>query len=251
MQIRGREGRDAALMTQPLPPLGLASSTGLFGAGAFFLVLATRLVIPALVSATGAEPVVAWFVAASVCVFAPLLFLGAWLLHREGSLAKPGLWGGRLRFRPTGAHHWLWSLGGLAAVSLSSAGIVTLLGRLPGELSLHPWFMAVEPLTPGRYWILAVWLPFWGLNILAEEVVWRGVVLPRQEMAFGKWAWLVNGTGWLLFHAAFPWQVVVTLVPITLILPFVVQRLGNTWAGVIIHAGLNGPGFLALAFGLV
>ena len=122
---------------------------------------------------------------------------------------------------------------------------------LPGGLSLHPWFMAVAPLTADRYWILAIWLPFWGLNILAEEVVWRGVVLPRQGIAFGKWAWLVNGAGWLLFHAASPWEVMLTLVPTTLILPYVVQRLGNTTAGVIIHAGLNGPGFLALAFGLV
>jgi hypothetical protein len=35
------------------------------------------------------------------------------------------------------------------------------------------------------------------LNIVGEEFVWRGVVLPRQEVAFGGRAWLVNGV--LLF----------------------------------------------------
>jgi hypothetical protein len=55
---------------------------------------------------------------------------------------------------------------------------------------------------------------------------------------------------WLLFHAAFPWQVLLTLVPITLLLPYVVQRRRSTWAGTVIHAGFGAIGFLALAFGL-
>ena len=110
--------------------------------------------------------------------------------------------------------------------------------------------MAFEPLTSGRYWILAAWLPFFVLNIVGEEFLWRGVVLPRQEVAFGGKAWLVNGTLWLLFHAAFPWQVLLILVPITLIVPNIAQRRRNSWPGVVIHAGFGGMGFLALAFGL-
>lgn len=54
----------------------------------------------------------------------------------------------------------------------------------------------------------------------------------------------------MLFHATFPWSVVVTLVPITFILPYIVQRTGSTWIGVMIHAGLGAAGFLALAFGV-
>jgi membrane protease YdiL (CAAX protease family) len=110
--------------------------------------------------------------------------------------------------------------------------------------------MAFEPLGPGRYWILGAWLPFFVLNIVGEEFAWRGVALPRQEVVFGRRAWLVNGILWLLLHAAFPWQVLLTLVPITLILPYVVQRRRSTWAGIVIHAGFGAMGFLALAFGL-
>jgi hypothetical protein len=54
----------------------------------------------------------------------------------------------------------------------------------------------------------------------------------------------------LLFHAAFPWQVLVTLVPITVILPYIVQRRRSTWIGVVIHTAFGAMGFLALAFGL-
>jgi membrane protease YdiL (CAAX protease family) len=110
--------------------------------------------------------------------------------------------------------------------------------------------MAFEPLGPGRYWILGAWLPFFVLNIIGEEFVWRGVILPRQEVAFGGRAWLVNGILWLLFHAAFPWQVLLTLLPITLILPYVVQRRRSTWSGIVIHGGFGAVGFLVLAFGL-
>ena len=131
-----------------------------------------------------------------------------------------------------------------------TGGIGAALGMLQDRANLHPAFMAFEPLGPGRYWILGAWLPFFVLNIVGEEFVWRGVVLPRQEAAFGERAWLVNGAFWLLFHAAFPWQVLLTLVPITLILPKIVQRRHNIWPGMIIHAGFGGMGFLALAFGL-
>jgi len=32
---------------------------------------------------------------------------------------------------------------------------------------------------------------------------------------------------------------------------YVVQRRKNTWVGVVIHGGINGPGFLTIAFGLL
>lgn len=55
---------------------------------------------------------------------------------------------------------------------------------------------------------------------------------------------------WLLFHAAFPWQVLLMLMPIAMILPWVVQRRHNTWIGLVVHAGFGATGFLGLAFGL-
>jgi membrane protease YdiL (CAAX protease family) len=233
-----------------VPPLGLVGSAALFVAGALLLFLTTQVAVPALVFATGAETVVVWFLAASIILFGPLLLLAALLLDRERRTGRPGSWITRLWLRPMNGGDWLWAVGGLAVVGVLTAGIGAALGALADKSDLHPSFMAFAPLGPGRYWILGAWLPFFVLNIAGEEFVWRGVVLPRQEVAFGGRAWLVNGLLWLLFHAAFPWQVLVTLVPITLILPYVVQRRRSTWAGVIIHAGFGGAGFLALACGL-
>lgn len=82
-------------------------------------------------------------------------------------------------------------------------------------------------------------------------VLWRGVILPRQEAQFGQKAWLINALDWSLFHVAFGWQLGLTLLPILLVLSYLVQKSQNSWVGVIIHAAINGPGFIAVAFGLV
>ena len=212
-----------------LPPLGLVGSVALFGAGAVLLFLTTRVAVPALVSATGAETVAMWFLAASVVLFGPLLLTAALLLYREQRPGRPGSWRARLWLHPMNRGDWLWALGALAVVGVLTGCIGVALGAIADASKFHPSFMAFKPLGPGRYWILGAWLPFFALNILGEEFVWRAFLLPRQEAAFRAKASLVNGVLWLLFHAAFPWQVLVTLVPITLILPYVVQRRRSTW----------------------
>ena len=250
MTANGLERREGPEPNR-VPPLGLGGSAALFGAGALLLFLTTRVAVPAFVSATGAETVVMWFLAASIVLFGPLLLTAALLLYRERRLGRPGSLGARLWLRPMNGGDWLWAVGGLRGRRRADRRHRR---RAPDAAqtgtSLHPSFMAFEPLGPGRYWILGAWLPFFVLNIVGEEFVWRGVALPRQEVAFGGRAWLVNGILWLLFHAAFPWQVLVTLVPITLILPYVVQRRRSTWVGIVIHAGFGAMGFLVLAFGL-
>ena len=54
-------------------------------------------------------------------------------------------------------------------------------------------FMGV-PLSPSAWWLIPFWVVVWvGIAVIGEEVVWRGYPLPKQEEAFGRWAWLING----------------------------------------------------------
>jgi membrane protease YdiL (CAAX protease family) len=223
----------------------------LFSGAALLLYVATHQVIPAYLVRTRVEPILLWFAVAGLGVFAPLVFLGLVMLWRETELNWTGAWRDRLRFHPMTVTDWGWCGAGLGGVILFSVGTLTVMRLLLGDVSLHPSFMTMEPLTSGRYWILFAWLPFWVLNILGEEFLWRGVILPRQTVAFGRWAWVANGSGWLFFHLAFGATVVLTLWPVTFILPYMVQKQRNSWVGVVIHAGLNGPGFVMVAFGLV
>ena len=86
---------------------------------------------------------------------------------------------------------------------------------------------------------------------MGEEILWRGVIFPRQEIAFKKYTWLIHGFCWGIFHIAFGWQLLLTLLPILFIQSYTVQRRQNSWIGVVIHAVVNGPSFIAISFGLI
>ncbi|MCT2535371.1 CPBP family intramembrane metalloprotease [Aquibacillus koreensis] len=109
-------------------------------------------------------------------------------------------------------------------------------------------FMGVS--LEGNWWILLVWLLCLACNILGEEFWWRGYILPRQELAFGKKAWLVHGALLLLvFHAFLKWNYIV-LIPICFILPYMAQRYQNTWIPAIIHGIGNGLFFAFIIPGI-
>jgi membrane protease YdiL (CAAX protease family) len=233
-----------------LPPMSISQSRVIFIIAAVALLLHTQLFIPWLSDAAGIEIIVSWFLCAGLGVFLPLL-IAAWvLLEREGPL-RPSIWRERLRFRAMNREDWMWTLGGVLAIGTLSMVIMKLIEAFAGAVHTQPPFMRFEVLGPGRYWILLAWLPFWLLNIMGEEILWRGVMLPRMEEGIGSLAWLHHALGWTVFHVAFGWQLLLTLLPILFILPFIVQRRANSWIGVIIHAVLNGPAFVLIALGVI
>ncbi len=238
-------------MKKKLPPFGFLNTILVFGSASLLLYLETHFLIPFLSETTGIEAVLFWFIVAGLGLFLPLLLLSILILKKEGYKDVKTTWSERLRFRKMNPSDWSWTLGALILIGLLSMAIMKALEAYTGPLNHQPAFMYFEPLTPERYWILLVWLPYWFLNIMGEEILWRGVILPRQEVSSAGYAWLWNGIFWSVFHIAFGWQLLLTMLPILLILPYVVQKTKNTWTGVLIHAIINGPSFLAISFGLL
>ena len=231
--------------------LGFFGSFAIYIPAAFLMYVLTKYLIPWLNQTTGQETVFFWFVVAGLGIFTPLIITGILILRNEGFKNSRQLWVERLRFRKITANHLLWSISGLIIAGVVSGLVMKGITALIGEFDHSPAFMSFEPLTKGRYWLLLVWFPYWLLNIFGEEFLWRGVMLPRQELAFGKYTWIVHGCGWGLFHIAFGWQLLITLLPLIFILSYIVQKKKNTWIGIIMHGGLNGPSFLAISFGLI
>ncbi len=222
----------------------------LFSIASLVLFLETHFLIPYLSELTSVEPVIYWFLVAGLGMFLPLFFIALYLLRLEGFSLNRSVWTQRLRFRKMSRKDWTWSIAAVIIIGAVSYPVMYVI-ELYTQFDRQPPFMSLEPLTPDRYWILLVWLPYWILNIMGEEVLWRGVILPGQEKALSKRAWLINGAGWTIFHLSFGWQLLITMIPILFILPYVVQKTGNSWTGVIIHAAINGPSFIAIAFGLM
>ena len=237
--------------TKELRKLGLVGSFAIYIPAALLLYCSTKYLIPFLSKITGQETILFWFIVAGLGIFTPLILVGIIILKYEGCNLTLTTWKERLRFRKITSRDIVWSILGLIIIGIFSGIIMKVLESVIGNFDHSPPFMSFEPLTEGRYWLLLVWFPYWILNILGEEFLWRGVMLPRQEIVFGKYTWLIHGFGWGLFHIAFGWQLLITLLPIIFIQSFIVQKTKNSWNGVIIHGGLNGPSFIAICFGLI
>jgi len=238
-------------MDKQLRGMGLLLSFSIFTLAALLMFTLTKYLIPFLSERTGQETILFWFIVAGLGVFLPLIITAVVMLKIEGYNISIKTWTERLRFVKISKEHLIWTVGGLFLVLILSGLMMKGLGLLIGKFDHSPPFMSFEPLSAGRYWLLAVWFPYWILNILGEEILWRGVMLPRQEISFGKYAWLVHACGWGIFHIAFGWQLLITLIPIIFIQSYIVQKTKNSWTGVIIHGGINGPSFIAIALGLI
>lgn len=239
-------GASASLIPERI---GIVLSVVLFALPALLLWALTSVLIPYLVK-QGWEPLPAWFFAGSL-MLGPLLLaalLGAWL-----ALPAPSLSGilEHLRVRRLGVADW--RIAGLTLlITLAAMGAMQFINITvwPG-LSPHPPFMTVKALTPAQYYILALWVPFFALNIIGEELWWRGFIQPRQEPVFGRATWIVQGLLHGAFRFSFGLGVMVVLWPAVFAIPWAVQRTRNTSTGILIHAGVNGPGFLAVTLGLL
>jgi membrane protease YdiL (CAAX protease family) len=235
-----------------LKKLGLVGSFAIYIPAALLMYLCTMHLIPYLSEITNQETILLWFLASGILVFTPLVVLGIIILRYEGYKISHKTWKERLRFRKLTPRDLIWSMSGLIVIGILSGLIMRGLKIVLGDFDHSPPFMSFQPLTiTGKYWLLIIWAPYWVLNILGEEFIWRGVMMPRQELVFGKYTWLIHGFGWSLFHIPFGWHLLATLVPILFIQSYVVQKTKNSWNGAIIHGGLNGPSFIAICFGLI
>jgi membrane protease YdiL (CAAX protease family) len=90
----------------------------------------------------------------------------------------------------------------------------------------------------------------WVLNIFGEEFWYRGWMLPRQEVAFGKFAWVINGTMFTFQHWMQPWNFLAIL-PGALFMSFVLQLRKNTWIGIIQHGLINFGLFIHVLKGVI
>lgn len=212
------------------------------------LALLTSVGVPML-HAQGLEPLVAFMLLAPPLIFFPLIVFSACVLWTE-HLPTPASLIARLWLRRPTAGDWRAGLLGAVVIAVSSAALALAARAL--SLPIHPpGIPSLHPITLDRLWIVGVWLFYWPLNMLSEELAWRSVLLPRMEVRFGRRAWAVNAALWGCCHLAFGPGNLLVLLPTIALVPYIVQRQHNAWLGVLLHAALSLPGFAAMALGAV
>ena len=74
-------------------------------------------------------------------------------------------------------------------------------------------------------------------TVAGEELLFRGVLLPRMQGAFGKWDWLANGILFGFYHWHQPWGMLGSVVDGALLYAFPTKRFRSSWFGIIAHSG--------------
>lgn len=234
-----------------LKPLNLWKSIILFGIPGILLNLGLEFAIPPLKEMGLPEvflfPFFLWL------PLMPLLPLSL-LLFKLEKRGQPELkLKERFRLQMPKGRDWLWALGGIVVVLLFdfivSQPITRWLAGFPlfappehMPLLFNPFkeihfpiksFLGVS--LKGNWLFLILTIILHSIALVSEEFVWRGYALPRQEAAFGKWAWLINGLLWAyLVHLFMRWNFI-SFLPGMLITPFIAQRTKSTWVSLMVH----------------
>jgi uncharacterized protein len=72
-------------------------------------------------------------------------------------------------------------------------------------------------------------------TVLGEELLFRGLLLPRMQAVFGRGDFVVNGALFAVYHLHQPWVIPTVLVDI-IALAYPSRRFQSAWMGIIVHS---------------
>jgi membrane protease YdiL (CAAX protease family) len=222
-------------------PLGVWATILYWAVPAGSLYVAYRILLPEFVERTG-QPYWAASLMASV-IFMVLFFLATLVAYRaEGNPLEWKAFAARYQLRPMSDRDWAWSIGVYVlfiATYYALGFTATWLARW-SLFAPHPLFADV--LGPGGAAapIQATFMgtAIAGLGWVSEELWFRGYILPRQEKAFGKYAWIANGLMFALNDIGQPSNLL-RILPGALAGAFAVQRRKNTSIQLVSHILAN------------
>lgn len=128
-------------------------------------------------------------------------------------------------------------LGGFLAIRLDVAWTDWLPAlREPSYASIEA---LADPRFQGQWWILGLTLTSFLFNyLLGEELLFRGVLLPRMAGVFGRWDWVANTVLFGLYHVHKIWFWP-SMIASSFGYAWAAKRYRSLWMGVIVH-GVEG-----------
>jgi uncharacterized protein len=87
-------------------------------------------------------------------------------------------------------------------------------------------------------------------TVAGEELLFRGLLLPRMSKVFGKWDWVMNGLLFGLYHLHQPWRMLGSMISGMLFFALPSRYFRSAWMGIIAHSGQS-VYFTFLMLGLV
>jgi membrane protease YdiL (CAAX protease family) len=103
----------------------------------------------------------------------------------------------------------------------------------------------------GAWQLLALFTVMGLFNtVIGEELLFRGVLLPKMRGAFGRFDWVANGVLFGLYHLHQPWSIFASIVDGVFLYALPSRRFRSAWFGIIVHS-MQTLVFIFLALGLV
>jgi membrane protease YdiL (CAAX protease family) len=135
----------------------------------------------------------------------------------------------------TGGRVWLWALLFLFLIALWEL-VPGISGPSPRDF---PEFLSSdrgEDFFRGAWGWFVVVVVFSVFNtVLGEELLFRGLLLPRMRGVFGRRDWIANGVLHGLYHLHQPWGIPKSLVS-GLLYAYPTRRFESAWMGIIVHS---------------
>jgi uncharacterized protein len=181
-----------------------------------------------------------------ICLTAGLLWelaLVLILLRRElGGLAwsrvRDALWLRAPRDPKTGrvgGKVWLWALPFVVLSAAVNALPVDPVGPMPRDLPKLLDTDRAEHFFAGNWSWFGMLVAVALLAPVVEELLFRGLLLPRMRAAFGTRDVVANGALFTLYHVHQPWSMPATLIDGIVNQAYPTRRFQSTWMGLITH----------------
>ncbi|GAA3089871.1 CPBP family intramembrane glutamic endopeptidase [Streptosporangium carneum] len=150
-----------------------------------------------------------------------------------------------------GGRLWLWTLAfglGFMMLQFVPFGLSEPTDRSLGEFLNSP---GGQETLHGNWGLFALVCAMMLFNTVAgEELLFRGLLLPRMRGAFGRADWVVNGVLTGLYHLHQPWSIPGATVAGTFLLAYPTRRFRSAWMGIAVHS-MQSVFFAALVFMVV
>src|SRR5262245_40469564 len=237
-----------------LPQYSLAKVLGVWAAAAIPMGLLAWVGVPWLKDQLGGRD--PFIEALLICFNLGLLWqlvLVLVLVRREqGSLAWPrvrdALWlraprepkSGRV-----GGKVWWWVLPFVLLSAVVNSLPIDPTGPKPRDLPKAIDSDRVEHFFSGNWGWFAALVAVALLAPIVEELVFRGLLLPRMRAVFGRGDYVANGALFTAYHVHQPWSMPATLIDGIFAQAYPTKRFQSTWMGLITHTA---PSIVIIGF---
>ena len=223
----------------------LAQIVGVWAAAAIPMGVLSWIVAPWLRDRlSGAEPLArALFICLTVGLIWQFVLVLILMRHELGTLRwsrlRDALWLRSPRDPKTGrvgGKVWWW-----AALFAFLALVWALVPRVPGPTTRD--FSDFLSSDRGEAFFHDAW-GWWALvvvfgifnTVIGEELLFRGVLLPRMKGVFGRRDWIANGVLFGIYHLHQPWSMPGSIVEGVFLEAYPSRRFQSAWMGIIVHS---------------